>query len=375
MKKSITKIVLTGGPCAGKTTALSRIIEKFTDKGYLVLALPEAATLFNQAGVNFLTGDKRLFHAAEKSLLGFQMAMEDRFVQIAEAADRPALIICDRGVMDIAAYLSAESWQALLDESEQSVVQVRDKRYNAVLHLTTAAKGAEQFYTTANNSSRTENLELARTLDDKLINAWTGHPHLRIVDNSTGFEGKINRVVAEISAVLGIPEPIETERKYLVEIVGALHAGSVETEIFQTYLQSDGDEEVRVRKRGQNGHYIYFLTSKRTLHGNSRIETERQITPSEYVQYLANADPDRTTIHKRRTCFVWESRYFELDTFVTPNLPFSLLEIEDAERHDDIAFPPFIKVVEDVTDNKEFYNRNLSKIKNIELWIFLKNFS
>jgi len=357
----LTKIVLTGGPCAGKTTALSRIIEKFTDKGYLVLALPESATLFNQAGVNFLTGDKRLFHAAEKSLLGFQMAMEDYFVQITEAADRPALIICDRGVMDIAAYLSAESWQALLDESELSVVQVRDKCYDAVLHLTTAAKGAEQFYTTANNSSRTESIELARTLDDKLIAAWTGHPHLRIIDNSTGFEGKINRVVAEISAVLGIPEPIETERKYLVEIVGALPAGSVETEIFQTYLLPDDDEEVRVRKRGQNGHYIYFLTRKRTLHGNSRIETERQITPSEYVQYLAQADTDRTTIHKRRTSFVWESRYFELDTFVSPNLPFSLLEIEDAERHEDIAFPPFIKVVEDVTDNKEFYNSSLAK--------------
>ncbi|MDR2970773.1 MAG: AAA family ATPase [Bacteroidales bacterium] len=359
-----TKIVLTGGPCAGKTTALSRIIEKFSDKGYLVLTVPEAATLFNQAGVNFLTDDKRLFHAAEKSLLEFQMAMEDYFLQIAEAAERPALIICDRGVMDVAAYLSAEAWQALLDELGMSAVQARDKRYDAVLHLTTAAKGAEQFYTTANNSSRTENIELARTLDDKLIAAWTGHPHLRIVDNSVGFEGKLNRVLAEISAVLGIPEPIETERKYVVELVGDLPDGSVETEIFQTYLQSDNGEELRLRKRGQNGHFIYFLTRKRTLHGNSRMECERQITPSEYVQHLAQADPNRTTIHKKRTCFVYENRYFELDTFVNPALPFSLLEIEDAERHEDIQFPPFIKIVEDVTDNKEFYNSNLANRKN-----------
>jgi len=362
MEKSIiTKIVLTGGPCAGKTTALSRIVEKFTDKGYLVLALPEAATLFNQAGVNFQNTDKRLFHAAEKALFDFQIALEDCFVQIAEAVDRPALIICDRGMMDIAAYLSKESWQALLDETGLSIVQVRDKRYDAILHLTTAAKGAEQFYTIANNTSRTEGIELARTLDDKMIAAWTGHPHLRIVDNTTGFEGKINRVLAEIAAVLGIPEPIETERKYRVEISGCLPADSVETEIFQTYLLSEGDEEVRLRKRGQNGHFIYFLTCKRTLHGNSRLENERQIIPLEYVHYLAQADPSRTTIHKRRTCFVWENRYFELDTFVNPALPFSLLEIEDAEHHEDIQFPPFIKVVEDVTDNKEFYNSNLAR--------------
>jgi len=122
-------------------------------------------------------------------------------------------------------------------------------------------------------------------------------------------------------------------------------------------------QEVRLRKRGQNGHFIYFLTRKRTLYGNSRLENERQITPLEYVQYLAQADPSRTTIHKRRTCFVWENRYFELDTFVNPALPFSLLEIEDAERHEDIQFPPFIKVVEDVTDKKEFYNSNLARKK------------
>ena len=368
--ENITKIVLTGGPCAGKTTALSRIIEKFTDKGYFVLALPEAASLFNQAGVNFLTDDRRLFAASEKALLAFQTSMEEHFVRIAAAAARPALIVCDRGTMDIAAYMPQEDWNALIDDAGLSVVELRDKRYDAVVHMTTAAKGAEQFYTTANNASRTEDAEKARILDDKLIAAWTGHPHLRIADNASGFDGKINRVIAEISAVLGIPEPIETERKYVVEITGDLPANSVETEIFQTYLMPDGNEEVRLRKRGQNGHYIYFLTRKRALHGANRVETERQITATEYAQLLAQADPERTTIHKRRTCFVWENQYFELDAFVNPILPFSLLEIEDAQNHEDIKFPPCVRILEDVTDNKEYYNSNLarnnqqSKIKN-----------
>ena len=63
---NIKNIVLTGGPCAGKTTALARIIQHFTYRGYAVYAQPEAATLFNQAGVNFLTGDKRLFFDGER---------------------------------------------------------------------------------------------------------------------------------------------------------------------------------------------------------------------------------------------------------------------------------------------------------------------
>ena len=48
MNKNITRIALTGGPCAGKTTALAQIIEHFSDLGYLVYALPETPTLFSK---------------------------------------------------------------------------------------------------------------------------------------------------------------------------------------------------------------------------------------------------------------------------------------------------------------------------------------
>ena len=41
---SISKIVLTGGPCAGKTTALSMIEQKLTEKGYKVIIVTESAT-------------------------------------------------------------------------------------------------------------------------------------------------------------------------------------------------------------------------------------------------------------------------------------------------------------------------------------------
>ena len=36
-----------------------------------------------------------------------------------------------------------------------------------------------------------ENVEQAILSDNKLINAWTGHPHFRIIDNSTEFEEKL----------------------------------------------------------------------------------------------------------------------------------------------------------------------------------------
>ena len=43
---TIKKIVLTGGPCAGKTTALVKVIEHFTSLGYKVFTIPEVPTVY-----------------------------------------------------------------------------------------------------------------------------------------------------------------------------------------------------------------------------------------------------------------------------------------------------------------------------------------
>ena len=359
---NIKNIVLTGGPCAGKTTALAKIIQYFTYRGYAVYAQPEAATLFNQAGVNFLTDDRRLFFESEKQLLSFQLHTEKCFRKIAEKTNKPTIIVYDRGMMDVVAYMSGDLWQALLDEMGLNDVDVRDKRYDAVLHLCAAAKGAEKFYTCENNSSRMENIEQAVILDDKIIKAWTGHPHLRIIPNRGTFEDKLNDVIAEISAVLGIPEPIEMERKFLVDVIGDI-PDSREMEIFQTYLVERNGEESRIRKRGENGHYAYFLTTKKHLATNQRVEVERLITPAEYLNQMNSANPDKQTIHKLRRCFVWDNRYCELDKFVTPKLPHCLLEIEDVAEDEAISFPPFLNVIEEVTDNSDYYNSNISKRK------------
>ena len=45
MAKQITRIVLTGGPAAGKTTLISRILKEFKqDEGWKVITIPETAT-------------------------------------------------------------------------------------------------------------------------------------------------------------------------------------------------------------------------------------------------------------------------------------------------------------------------------------------
>ena len=49
----IKRIVLTGGPCAGKTTALVRIIEHFSNLGFKVFTVPEVPTMYSQGGWSY----------------------------------------------------------------------------------------------------------------------------------------------------------------------------------------------------------------------------------------------------------------------------------------------------------------------------------
>ena len=157
---TIKKIVLTGGPCAGKTTALVKVIEHFSSLGYKVFTIPEVPTMFTQAGMNYLTSNKDFFYVGEKATLLTQLHLEDSFYKMAQTLEQPVLIVCDRGVMDISAYLSPQQWQDIIGEVGYTQTQLRDERYDAILHLVSAADGAEQFYTTCNNAQRLEKADL-----------------------------------------------------------------------------------------------------------------------------------------------------------------------------------------------------------------------
>ena len=362
----IKKIVLTGGPCAGKTTALVRIIEHFSNLGYKVFTIPEVPTLFTQAGMNYLTKNRGFFYEGEKATLEIQMALEDKFMRMAEeCTEQPCHIVCDRGTMDISAYMAKDTWADITRAVGTSTPQLR-QRYDAVLHLVSAADGAEQFYTTANNAQRNEpmteeGLRIARSLDKKVIHAWTGHPHLRVINNHDDFEAKMRRVIKEISSVLCLPQPIEEERKYIIEITGQLPDDCIESDIAQTYLQADEDTEIRLRKRGWDDKYVYVHTTKKKTSANEELVTERQINNSLYEMMLGLADPACQTIEKRRQSFIWQGQYFEIDTYRQQLEGLVILETKGITEGEPVKFPPFVKVVREITGDKDYYNYNLAR--------------
>ena len=203
----IQKIVITGGPCGGKSSALERIKEVFSEKGYTVLIIAETATELISGGVTPWGCRTSLDYQTVQMKL--QLYKERMFEDAARTMDADRiLIVCDRGAMDNRAYMTAEEFNTLLQElgcTEQSLVEP----YGAIFHLVTAAKGAEQFYTTANNAARIETVAEAAALDDRVLDAWAAHPYRVVIDNSTAFGEKLNRLTAAIDAFLSAEENAE----------------------------------------------------------------------------------------------------------------------------------------------------------------------
>lgn len=103
--QKITKIVLTGGPCAGKSTAMSWIQNAFTERGYKVLFVPETATELISGGVAPWTCGSNLDY--QFCQMRLQIEKEKVFLSAAETmSEEEILIVCDRGMMDNRAYMT-----------------------------------------------------------------------------------------------------------------------------------------------------------------------------------------------------------------------------------------------------------------------------
>ena len=365
-EKQIKKIVITGGPCAGKSTALSWIQAEYTKKGYSVIFVPESATELILAGISSSTLNSDI--EFQTALLKDQLTKEKLFEEFArKLPNDKILIVCDRGAMDGKAYIKAQEYEQMLKYLGLNEVELRDN-YDAVFHLVTTAIGAKEYYTLENNKARYESIEQAIISDKKTLQAWTGHPHLRVVDNSTDFEGKMRKLIKEISSFLGEDQPYEIERKFLIkypDLTKLEKYAHKKVEIIQTYLESSPDQELRLRQRGDGKSFVYTKTRKWKVNDTKRVEFESRISKEEYLSMLMDADTEIHQIRKTRYCVVYNNQYIEIDIF-----PFSkskaILEIELVGESQKCDLPLFVEVIKEVTSDDKYKNINLAVTRSLE---------
>ena len=358
------KIVLTGGPCAGKTTARSWIQNSFERLGYRVLFIPEAYTDLSRGGIC----EEAFARNVDFQLSQFWMQLENE--RVYERAARlmntdKVLIVCDRGSIDNKPYMSAEEFQQILSQLNTSEEELRDD-YDAVFHMVTAAQGAEEYYTLANNEARTESPEEAIVLDKQLISAWEGHRYMRIIDNSgSGFEEKLLQLLCEIRTFLGEPLSRNYHRRFLIEMPDAAALEKLpncrRVDMVQTFLKSEPGRERRISCRKLDGISRYYRTEKNAGGTGKQIETEKRLTRDEYTALLMSADPKLRPVRKSRYYIAENNEYFEIDIY-----PFwadkAVLEVDLNNPEDSFQIPEFVKVLEEITDNAAYNYPALAKL-------------
>lgn len=365
--KKVIKIILTGGPCAGKTTALSWINNAVTKKGYRVIFIPEVATELINAGYTKTSCDD--FYSWQKGIIKTQIEKDNLYDTLIKnlSADK-ILIVYDRGVLDSKAYLGAKLFAKALKEigvKEREIVS----RVDAVFHLETAAKGNKDWYTLTNNTARSETPEEAIEIDNKIKQAYLSHPHLKIIGNKSNYEDKMKLLLKSIESVLGDPICYEIERKFLIEKpnVNLLikKYNMLKSNISQTYIATNNADEIRVRQQGIDGDYVYTKTIKRGK-GLKRVELEEKITQEEYLNLLSQADPHKRTINKVRYSMLYNNQYIELDFYPEESFAMfkdkAIMEIELNKEDQQIDFPKEIKVIKDVTEDDYYKNTNLASL-------------
>ena len=368
MSKKITKIVLTGGPAAGKTTLISRILHEFEQQdGWRVITIPETATeLISDFGIRPFGGCMSML-AFQDFVIADQIHTEKLALEAAEVVPEDnILIIYDRALMDDKAYISDQEFAEVISRFDGRTEASVLAGYDAVLHLVSCAKGAEFAYNLG-NAARTESLEYAREMDDRTLRAWSAHPNLRIIDNSVNFEEKINRAMREIFRILGEPEPMNQKRKFLVEMpdVDALAAryNALTLDMMQTYLRMVNPSiERRIRQQKNGEDYLYFYTEKHFMPDGAKWDTEKPISEKVYIRYLMECDSDLHSVRKLKYRFIYEGCRFELDVY-----PFSrdkaVLFMYSGSA--DAAMPPEIRVLREVTGDPAYKNRQLARVQTL----------
>jgi predicted ATPase len=362
----VSMIVLTGGPCSGKSSSLAYLTQRLSDQGFMVFVIPETATLISDHGIDRRKMDRpRQVVAFEETILELQLAFEDSYRRAVARIfpERKKVILLDRGIMDIKAFVDNGDFTAMLKSRGMTEAGLHG-RYNGVIHLVTAADGAREYYCSENNVARIETPEEALLIDRHIQDSWLGHPRLRVIDNSTGFEGKLRRAFMAIGQFLGMPVPGERKRTFVAK---GLREGELLSyqiiDVEEVFLRSpEPGERRRITKRVQGGSSLYFLERQRHPEGN--IEEEELITEQQYMKLRSLRDPKTVMLQKEHVCFLWGNQYCRLVRYKGHLEGLLILEVDQAEpAGEPLDLPPFVVIGKEVTGDNRYDERRLAAKK------------
>jgi hypothetical protein len=187
------KIVLTGGPSAGKTTIAEILVRECCDR---LLLVPEGASILFRGGFP-RQNSKDAVACLQRAIFHVQHELEE--LKTLQRYSRS--LICDRGTLDGLAYWPKSPEEFFTEVGSSMTAEVA--RYDWVIHLDTADQDAYQA-----SVIRTESYIEASLINERVKQAWRAHPRRVILSNNKNFATKINLAVRAVKMMLD-GEPYE----------------------------------------------------------------------------------------------------------------------------------------------------------------------
>lgn len=192
-RNNCVRVVLTGGPGGGKTTAADLFRREIGDK---VVIVPESATMLFGGGFP-RAQDSEARRATQRAIFHVQRSLEE--VRTFEYPGR--LLLCDRGTVDGAAYWPADGDEQDFFKAVGTTHEAELARYDAVIFFETAARG--DLSIEGGNPTRVESNAAAVELDQRLFGLWRNHPRFVFVPHNPSFFKKITFGLASLESIVG----------------------------------------------------------------------------------------------------------------------------------------------------------------------------
>ena len=368
-------ICITGGPGSGKTIIFNHLARTLEARGYHIFLIPDVTEYLIQYGI------EPTEHLSEIAFLNFvlkmQLQQEDLYSNLTKYyPSEKVIVFTTRGIMDIATKVPYSVFDGMLQMHGLKIDDVY-KHYDAVLHLVTAADGAEEFYqyidptvTQGISSLSSHTPEEAKKQDLMTQQAWEGHPNHYIIHSTASFSEKVKASMHAVFGLLHEPLPNNT-KKYVIKKPGQLFLNSIggkmhKTSIIQTYLLGPSslvDRRIMQRGSKENG-FKYYYIEKVTLNKdlNEQYVTETPIDKQAYRNLMTEADPQIPSSARTRYSFVWNDKYFEIDLYPFDH-DYAILEL-DSDLNPDGNLPPF-EIINEITNNQDYSSRILAQSKRL----------
>mmetsp|Transcript_89820 Transcript_89820/g.187753 ORF Transcript_89820/g.187753 Transcript_89820/m.187753 type:complete len:473 (+) Transcript_89820:65-1483(+) len=384
--QSVVRIILTGGPGGGKSSALATLRDHLSKTGYQVIVVPEnSTTLLNNSG-----GYDAAWHGTERHVmmqtlfLRFQLYQEEIYNSWPNLRpERPHIILQDRGCLDGRLFCTEEQWEKVLTNvgiKEEDLLH----RYDLIIHMTSAASGLEEAYDYgpgSSNPARYHTPEQARVADELAQKTYEKHPHVRVIPNFSRFSAKMQALVNSVSQALKVDGLSVGRTKELLSATSTdslmkAWPAEVDCEVHDILVTfRDGNRHESIRKRSLFPRRCHYgsgssepqKTEQTTgtvapvaqtdtpqvifeYRSHHKYTTRRVLTPEGYTLLQQSWKATAVEVVKRVFCFSWQGHHFELNCYMDASgkeLPASheLGGKQVLDRPENAPIPPWLPSV------------------------------